>query len=142
MPPRGADAAAEPVTSATILTLALEATISPKMTRCTCFLALASSPARSTGTAIGIREAEGETSTTCCAWALFLTALSKTTLPAGLLTAGASESWGTHTFAIMVMTDTSMQAAWAILDTSWPPASSPTASHDEPKEGTAQGAGL
>lgn len=47
------------------------------------FLALASPPARSTGTAIGIREAEGETPTACCAWALFLAALSKTTLSAG-----------------------------------------------------------
>lgn len=47
------------------------------------FLALASPPPRSTGTAIGIREAEGETPTACCAWALFLAALSKTTLSAG-----------------------------------------------------------
>lgn len=47
------------------------------------FLALASLPARSTRTAIGIWEAEGEAPAACCARALFLAALSKTTLSAG-----------------------------------------------------------
>lgn len=47
------------------------------------FLALASPPAGSTRTAVGIWEAEGETPAACCAWALFLAALPKTTLSAG-----------------------------------------------------------
>lgn len=47
------------------------------------FLALASPPAGSTRTAVGIWKAEGETPAACCAWALFLAALPKTTLSAG-----------------------------------------------------------
>lgn len=47
------------------------------------FLALASSPARSTRTAIGVREAECETSAARCAGALLLAALPKTALSTG-----------------------------------------------------------
>lgn len=47
------------------------------------FLALVSSPARSTGTAIGVWEAEGEAPAARCAWTLLLAALPKTALSAG-----------------------------------------------------------
>lgn len=47
------------------------------------FLALASSPARSTRTAIRVREAECETSAARCARALLLAALPKTALSTG-----------------------------------------------------------
>lgn len=39
-----------------------------------------------------------------------------------LLTAGPSESRGAHTLAVLVMADTSMQAAWAFLGTVLSPA--------------------